>query len=59
MKTKTNELDVDYIGGDTSLTKVEEKALSDFFLKRKTLSTRLIVRQKSTAKKKIKILEKI
>jgi len=29
------ELDVDFIGGQDSLTKAEEKALSDFFSRRK------------------------
>ena len=35
MKTKKSELDVDFIGGQSSLTAEEEKALSDFFKKRK------------------------
>ena len=35
MKTKKIELDVDFIGGQDSLTKAEEKALSDFFSRRK------------------------
>ena len=30
MKTKKIELDVDFIGGQTSMTKEEEKAISDF-----------------------------
>ena len=30
MKTKNVELDVDFIGGQRSLTKEEEKAISDF-----------------------------
>jgi hypothetical protein len=59
MKTKTEELDVDFIGGETSLTKAEAKALSNFFMQRKTLSTKLNVKQKRTQKKKIGFLEKI
>jgi hypothetical protein len=33
MKTKKVELDVDFIGGQTSLTKEEEKTISDFIKK--------------------------
>ena len=36
MKTKKIELDVDFIGGQTSLTKEEEKAISDFIKKNKS-----------------------
>ncbi len=35
MTRKKIELDVDFIGGQEGLTKEEEKALSDFFKKRK------------------------
>jgi len=35
MKTIKNDLEVDYIGGEGSLTIEEEKALSEFLLKRK------------------------
>lgn len=35
MKTKKIDLDVDYIGGQGSLTDAEEKALSEFFRQRK------------------------
>jgi hypothetical protein len=45
MKTNKIDLDIDFIGGLGSLTKIEEKELSDFFKKRK-LSTRKMVRQK-------------
>ena len=40
MKTKKIELDVDFIGGQTSLTKEEEKTISDFFKKNKTKKTK-------------------
>jgi hypothetical protein len=33
MKTKKLELDVDYIGGQTSLTKEEENTISEYFKK--------------------------
>lgn len=35
MKTNKIDLDVDYIGGQGSLTDEEEKALSEFFKQRK------------------------
>jgi hypothetical protein len=33
MKTRKIELDVDFIGGQTSLTKEEEKAIGEYFRK--------------------------
>jgi len=36
MKTKKVELDVDFIGGQTSLTKEEERVISDFIKKNKS-----------------------
>ena len=44
MKTNKIDLDLDFIGGQGSLTKTEEKELSDFFKSRK-LSTRTAIRQ--------------
>jgi hypothetical protein len=47
MKTKKVELDVDFIGGQNSLTKEEEKAISDFIknkskkIKKSSIKTRL------------------
>jgi len=41
MRTKKTELEVDFIGGQGSLTTSEEKALSDFFKNRK-ISTKQI-----------------
>ncbi|MEI8204160.1 MAG: hypothetical protein WCH34_14155 [Bacteroidota bacterium] len=35
MKTKTTELDVDFIGGEGALTEEEEKSLHEFFSKQK------------------------
>jgi len=47
MKTKKVELDVDFIGGQSSLTKEEEKTISDFIkkyrskkIKRSTVKTK-------------------
>ena len=55
MKTKKIELDVDYIGGQGSLTIAEEKALSDFFKKRKPMSEKSVEnsRLKSVKQKKV------
>jgi hypothetical protein len=36
MKTKKVELDVDFIGGQVSLTKEEEKSISEFLQKNKS-----------------------
>lgn len=36
MKTKKVELEVDFIGGQTSLTKEEEKTISEFIKKNKS-----------------------
>ena len=52
MKNKNIELDVDFIGGQGSLTDTEEKALSEFFEKKKLLSLRKLVRKTLTKKKK-------
>ena len=43
MKTKKIELDVDFIGGQTSLTKEEELAISEFIKKNKTMETVLTI----------------
>ena len=40
MKTKKVELDVDFIGGQTSLTKEEEKTISDFIKKNNSKKTK-------------------
>ena len=39
MKRKTEELDVDFIGGQDPMTKEEEKAISEFIKARKLLNT--------------------
>jgi len=53
MKTRRNELDVDFIGSQEPLTSSEEKALSDFFGKKKELKKHKIVRLKKTTQKEI------
>lgn len=54
MKSKIIELDVDFIGGQTSLTPQEEKSLSEYFAKKKETTakrakTRVAKRPKTTA----------
>lgn len=51
MKTRKNELDVDFIGSQEPLTSSEEKALSDFFSKKKELKKHKTVRVKRTTHK--------
>ena len=41
-KKKKPELDVDFIGGQSALTAKEEKALSDFFKRRKLVSSKAL-----------------
>ena len=53
MKAKKIELNVDLIGGELPLTLAEEKALSDYFAKRKTISNK----SSSSSKRKIKVTE--
>lgn len=50
MKTKKTELEVDFIGGQGSLTIAEEKALSDYFRKRKLTSQKSIIRKSKQLK---------
>jgi hypothetical protein len=52
MKTKKTELDVDFIGGQGSLTLAEEKTLSDFFKKRKSISKKTIDNKPKNVKRK-------
>ncbi|MCX6273709.1 MAG: hypothetical protein NTV09_00685 [Bacteroidetes bacterium] len=40
MKTKKTEFEVDFLGGQESLTKEEEKAISEFLKKRKKLRSK-------------------
>jgi hypothetical protein len=47
-KTKIIELNVDFIGGEGSLTKEDEQAISDF-LKRKKLQSKMAQRAKKIA----------
>lgn len=52
MKTRKTELDVDFIGGQGALTESEEKALSEFFRKGKSLQSKKSVRTTLAKKKK-------
>ena len=40
MKSKNTELDVDFIGGQGTLTKAEETAISNYFKSRKVKNSR-------------------
>jgi len=53
MKTKKVELDVDFIGGQTSLTKEEERAISDFIKKNKSKKPKSSSLKTKTAKQLI------
>jgi hypothetical protein len=53
MKTKIKELDVDFIGGQESMTKEEERAISEFIKARKLLIAKKNVKStKATHSKK-------
>mgnify|MGYP001580897003 CR=1 FL=1 len=55
MKKRT-ELDVDFIGGQDPLTVEEEKALSDFFTKKKLARNKKeVVRKRITSSKRVKL----
>ena len=55
MKTKKLELDVDFIGGQDALTPQEEKALSEFFKKQKSLPKKQKVIFKSRTVRREKV----
>jgi hypothetical protein len=48
MKTNKIDLDIDFIGGLGSLTKIEEKELSDFFKSRKLVAKKSVRGQSET-----------
>lgn len=53
MKTKKIELDVDFIGGQTSLTKEEEKTISEYIKKSKSKKAKKPSHKVKTAKQSI------
>ena len=53
MKAKKVELDVDFIGGQTSLTKEEEKVLSEYIKKNKLKKTKKSSHKTKTVKQLI------
>ena len=54
MKIKATELDVDFIGGQGSLTKDEEKRISEFIKAQKLLRAKQQTRKtKSSSRKKV------
>jgi hypothetical protein len=50
MKAKKIELDVDFIGGQTSLTKEEEKSISEYIKKNKPKKTKKTSQKAKTVK---------
>ena len=56
MKKKEIELDVDFIGGQETLTAEEEQALSDFFKQRKKTSLKKLTPHQSKKSKQLKQL---
>ena len=53
MKTKKIELDVDFIGGQTYLTKEEEKTISEYIKKSKSKKTKKASHKTKTVKQLI------
>jgi len=53
MKTKKIELDVDFIGGETSLTKEEGKTISEYIKKSKSKKTKKTSHKAKTVKQLI------
>lgn len=51
MRTRKKELDVDFIGGQDPLTSAEEKALSEFFSRKKEREKKKTLRKRSETKK--------
>jgi hypothetical protein len=52
MKSKSKELDVDFIGGQGPLTKAEEKAISEYIKNQKSLKAKKQIRAAKTTKRK-------
>jgi hypothetical protein len=54
MKTKTKELDVDFMGGQGPLTKEEEEIISSYLKSQKILKTKTATsKRKNAAKRKV------
>jgi hypothetical protein len=52
MKNKSTELDVDFIGGQGSLTKDEEKQISEFIKAQKLLKAKRQIHKTKTSQRK-------
>ena len=52
MKSKSKELDVDFIGGQGPMTKEEEQAISDFIKTQKLLKAKKHIRLTKTINRK-------
>ncbi|MCZ2140125.1 MAG: hypothetical protein LC096_01910 [Bacteroidia bacterium] len=55
MKTRTKELDVDFIGGQGPLTKEEEKQISEYLKNQKLLRSKKIRQSAKILSKKYKV----
>ena len=55
MKQKLTELDVDFIGGQGSLTKEEQEAISAYIKAKKKLRTKRLFRKTSLVKHRKKV----
>lgn len=56
MKKKSKELDVDFIGGQSSMTKEEERKISDFLKSKKLLSNKKLIPTKHEVAKRKKVM---
>lgn len=52
MKRKSTELDVDFIGGQDTMTNEEEKAISEFIKAHKLLSDKIQIKSTKTVQRK-------
>ena len=52
MKRKSAELDVDFIGGQSPMTKEEEKAISEFIKDQKLLRAKKEIRSKKPTRRR-------
>jgi hypothetical protein len=53
MKSKSKELDVDFIGGQGPLTKAEEQAISEYIKRQKALKAKKKTVASSTKRRKV------
>jgi hypothetical protein len=54
-KNKSTELDVDFIGGQGSLTKEEETAISQYIRAKERPTSKKVPTKRTTARKKVRV----